>query len=60
MSKAKYKIGEKVYYKTIDMFGSILGIDEDDMDDMIFYYIEFPCCNTWVNEWYLEKEADNG
>lgn len=55
MSKAKYKIGEEVYYKTIDMFGTILLIDEDDMDNIIFYYIEFPCGNTWVNECYLEK-----
>lgn len=55
MSKAKYKIGEKVYFETYDMFGIILLIDEDDMDDMIFYYIEFPIGNTWINEWYLEK-----
>lgn len=53
MSKAKYSIGEEVYYKPLDMFGTILRIDEDDMDDMIYYYISFPIGNSWVNEWYL-------
>ena len=53
MSKAKFKIGEEVYHEPYDMFGTILLIDEDDMDDMIFYYVAFPNCNTWVNECFL-------
>ena len=52
----KYKIGDIVYFEPYDMFGTILEIDEDNEDDMIFYYISFPIGETWVDESFLTKE----